>query len=88
VSIKLNPLTGKFDLVGSSGQTVIIDDANGVIMLETAIIEGELSILDDGLAIIKNSLSNAFQRIVEQVTITGEGEVLVNSLSQLELKNG
>ena len=90
MSVVFNPFSGKFDFSGDGGDTIIvtIDDANAVVMLEQAIIDGELVIQDEGQTIIKNSLASAFQKITELVTISGNGEMSISSISNLEVNNG
>ena len=82
-----NPFTGTFDITGA-GETVVIDDANAVVMLETCIVDGELIVEEESLVTIKNSLSSAYQKIVEQVTVKEDGQMVVEALSSLEVLNG
>jgi hypothetical protein len=83
-----NPFTGTFDITGGGSGGSGADNEKAVIMLETAIVEGELIVEDEGEIILKNSLADAFQKIVEQVTINGNGEISVDSIAGLEVSNG
>jgi hypothetical protein len=85
VGFKLNPITGKLDLVGESSTTPLVIDESENTLLNVLSVSGDFTIDGDSSIRIKNVITTANNYIIQTVTINSDGELIIGSSSTLEV---
>lgn len=87
MSFKYNPLTGKFDLVSKGG--VAATDEKVFTAVDEILIkeDSELFLEQDAEAFIKDADLGNVQKIISQVTVRANGELLIEANSTVEVVN-